>query len=512
MVAGLAVGSLVGGIFQLVQGLAELRFLGRMEASLEAAVWDRLLNLPAVFFRRFSSGDLANRAETIYQIQQIISGAVMTSLLSGIFCAFNIALLFYYGPMLGILALAILFVAVITMLGLFSMQLRYLRPQLDLGGKISDFNVQILNSIAKLRANAAEMRAFHRWSQIYSQYKTLNVKYRKLSVLISIFRATLPLVATLAIFAALAYTWKPDDPAIETGQFLAFTAAMTAVISAVMAAVSDFTAVFSVVPMYERMKPIISQEPETQTGQRDPGKLTGSVEMAHVNFRYKSDGPLILKDVSLQADPGEFIALVGPSGSGKSTILRLLIQFETPESGSIFYDGQRLAELDIQAVRRQLGVVLQGGRLLSGNIYESITGGLQLTTEEAWEAARMASLDKDIEAMPMGMYTIIGEGGSVLSGGQRQRLLIAKAIVRKPRIVFFDEATSALDNISQAQVSKSLEDLKATRIVIAHRLSTIRNADRIYVLVRGQVVESGSYDELMANRGVFSELAKRQIA
>jgi ABC-type bacteriocin/lantibiotic exporter with double-glycine peptidase domain len=287
---------------------------------------------------------------------------------------------------------------------------------------------------------------------------------------------------------------------------------MTAVISAVMAAVSDFTAVFSVVPMYERMKPIISQEPETQTGQRDPGKLTGSVEMAHVNFRYKSDGPLILKDVSLQADPGEFIALVGPSGSGKSTILRLLIQFETPESGSIFYDGQRLAELDIQAVRRQLGVVLQGGRLLSGNIYESITGGLQLTAEEAWEAARMASLDKDIEAMPMGMYTIIGEGGSVLSGGQRQRLLIAKAIVRKPRIVFFDEATSALDNVSQAQVSKSLEGLKATRVVIAHRLSTIRNADRIYVLVRGQVVESGSYDELMANRGVFSALAKRQIA
>ena len=512
MVAGLAVGSLVGGMFQLVQGLTQLRFLGRMEANLEAAVWDRLLNLPAVFFRRFSSGDLANRAASIYQIQQTISGAVLSSLLSGIFCTFNMSLLFYYGPILGIVALVILFVAVVSMLGLFALQLRYQRPQLELGGKISDFNIQILTSIAKLRANAAEKRAFEKWSLMYSQFKALQVKYRKVSTVTAIFQASLPLVATLAIFAVLAHTWKPNDPAIPTGQFLAFTAALTAVIAAVMSAVGNLTAVLSIIPMYERMRPIVREAPETQTAQKDPGELTGSIEMVHVNFRYKSDGPLILKDVSLKASPGEFIALVGPSGSGKSTILRLLVQFETPESGSIFYDGQRLAELDIQGVRRQLGVVLQGGKLLSGSIYECITGGLRLTTEDAWEAARMASLDKDIEAMPMGMNTVIGEQGAGLSGGQRQRLLIARAIVRKPRVVLFDEATSALDNLSQAQVSKSLEGLQATRIVIAHRLSTVRNADRIYVLVRGEVVESGPYDELMAKGGVFSKLAKRQIA
>ncbi len=512
MVAGLAVGSFVAAIFQLIQGLAQLRLLGRMEASLEAAVWDRLLNLPAVFFRRFSAGDLAGRAASVYQIQQMISGAVLASVFSGIFTAFNISLLFYFGPILGLVALAILFVATVLLWGLLLLQLQYQKPQLELGGKISGLNLQILTNIAKIRANASETRAFAKWSDMYSQLKGFRVKYRKVGVATTIFQTALPLVATATVFGVLAVTWKPEDPAIPTGQFLAFSSALTAVIAGVMSAVANMSSVLSIIPLYQRMKPIVEQEPETQTARKDPSELTGSIEMVHLNFRYKADGPSILKDVSLKADPGEFIALVGPSGSGKSTILRLLIGFETPESGSIFYDGQRLAELDIQAVRRQLGVVLQGGKLLSGDIFESITGGSRLTIEDAWEAARMAALDKDIQAMPMGMHTVVGEGGSGLSGGQRQRLLIARAIVRKPRVVLFDEATSALDNLSQAQVSASLEGLQATRIVIAHRLSTVRNADRIYVLVRGEILESGSYDELMSQGGVFFELARRQIA
>jgi len=512
MVAGLAVGSFVAALFQLVQGLTQLRLLGRMEATLEAAVWDRLLNLPAVFFRRFSAGDLAGRAASVYQIQQMISGAVLASLFSGIFTAFNISLLFYFGPILGVVALAILFVAVGILSGLLFLQLRYQKPELELGGKISGLNLQILTNISKIRANASETRAFAKWSAMYSELKSLRVKYRKVGMATAIFQTALPLVASLAVFAALAATWKPDDPTIPTGQFLAFSSALTAVISSVMIAVGNLSSVLAIIPLYERMRPIVEQVPETQTARKEPGQLTGSIEMAHLNFRYKADGPLILKDLSLKADPGEFIALVGPSGSGKSTILRLLIGFETPESGSIFYDGQRLAELDIQSVRRQLGVVLQGGKLLSGDIFECIAGGSRLTMEDAWEAARMAALDQEIEAMPMGMHTVVGEGGSGLSGGQRQRLLIARAIVRKPRIVLFDEATSAMDNLSQAQVSASLEGLQATRIVIAHRLSTVRNADRIYVIVRGEIMESGSYDELMAKGGVFSELARRQIA
>jgi len=240
--------------------------------------------------------------------------------------------------------------------------------------------------------------------------------------------------------------------------------------------------------------------------------LTGDIEVQHAMFRYHQDGPLVLRDVSFQIPAGEFVAFVGPSGSGKSTLLRLLLGFETVEGGSVSYDGQDVGSLDIRAVRRQIGVVLQSGRLLSGDIFTNIVGSVAATLEEAWEAARMAGLAEDIEAMPMGMHTVVNDGGGTLSGGQRQRLLIARAIVNKPRILLFDEATSALDNRTQAIVSKSLESLRATRVVVAHRLSTIINASRIFVLERGRLVQTGSYAELMEQKGPFAELAKRQIA
>ena len=205
------------------------------------------------------------------------------------------------------------------------------------------------------------------------------------------------------------------------------------------------------------------------------------------------------------------MAIVGPSGCGKSTLFRLLLGFEKPESGAIYYDGQDLGGLDIQAARRQIGTVLQNGRIVDGDIFTNIIGSKALSIDDAWEAARMSGLDKDIEAMPMGMHTFISQEGGGLSGGQRQRLMIARAIVSKPRILFFDEATSALDNRTQAVVSESLESLKATRIVIAHRLSTIVNADRIFVLEKGVVAQEGAYQELIEKEGPFADLAKRQM-
>jgi len=220
----------------------------------------------------------------------------------------------------------------------------------------------------------------------------------------------------------------------------------------------------------------------------------------------------VLDDVSLRAEPGEFVAIVGPSGAGKSSLLRQLLGFEEPEAGSVYYDDHDLSGLNVQAVRRQMGVVLQNGRLMSGTIFQNIAGVSQLTMDQAWEAARMAGLDRDVEMMPMGMFTFLGEGASTISGGQRQRLMIARAIASRPRILLFDEATSALDNRSQAIVSSSMDNLKATRIVIAHRLSTIISAGRIYVLVAGRIVQSGTYAELMEREGPFWYLATRQIA
>ncbi len=266
-----------------------------------------------------------------------------------------------------------------------------------------------------------------------------------------------------------------------------------------------------IVPLYERVKPILSEQPESTSGSADPGVLLGDIEMNGVSFRYNEGQPLVLKDVSFNIKAGEMVAFVGPSGSGKSTIMRLLLGFEEPEAGAVFYDGQAFDSLNKELVRQQIGVVLQHGALMSGSIYLNIVGNSELGLEEATEAAKMAGLEDDIEQMPMKMHTVISEGAGTFSGGQKQRLMIARAIVHKPRILFMDEATSALDNRTQNIVSDSLDKLQATRIIIAHRLSTVINADRIYVMEKGKIVESGSYSELIKNQGLFASLAKRQI-
>ncbi|MGL5805710.1 MAG: ATP-binding cassette domain-containing protein, partial [Xenococcaceae cyanobacterium] len=298
---------------------------------------------------------------------------------------------------------------------------------------------------------------------------------------------------------------------ISTGVFLAFNSAFGSFIGGATTLSTTIVDILEIIPLWQRAEPIIKAEPEVTTSKTDPGRLSGKILVEHVVFRYRNDGPLTLDDVSIRAEPGEFLAFVGPSGSGKSTLLRLLLGFDIPESGTIYYDGQDLGGLDVNAVRRQLGVVIQNSRLMSGSIFENISGGALISMDEAWEAAYMAGFAADIESMPMGMHTVVSEGGSNISGGQRQRLSIARALALKPRILFFDEATSALDNKTQAIVSESLEKLKVTRIAIAHRLSTIRNADRIYVLQSGRIIQEGSFDRLAQQQGLFAQLMMRQM-
>jgi len=310
------------------------------------------------------------------------------------------------------------------------------------------------------------------------------------------------------LFAVVAW----HGASLSPGTFVAFYAAFAQFLVAMLAMNAAFVSVLNVIPVYERLKPILVTAPEARAERTDPGVLSGDIEINQVSFRYKADGPLALNDVSLRVRPGEFVAIVGPSGSGKSSLFRLLLGFETPEAGSVYYNGQDLTKLDVQAVRRQIGVVLQEARLMPGSIYQNIIGTLDLTLEDAWEAARMSGLDEDTRQMPMGMHTVITAGGATLSGGQRQRLMIARAVVAKPRLMLFDEATSALDNRTQETVSKNLEVLHTTRIVIAHRLSTIRRADRVYVLVGGRLAQSGAYAELLNQRGPFADLVKRQLA
>ena len=502
--------------FGLAQGIISLRVESAADSNLQPAVWDRLLKLSPGFFRRYSSGDLLNRLMAVSQIRGQLSGATQRTLLSAIFSLLNLVLMFVYSSQLALVGIGLTLLVILVTSVSSRLLLQKQRRQEELDGDITGLTVELINGVAKLRVAAAEERAFATWAKKYTQRTKLAAGIQRLNDSVAVFTEALPLVSTVLIFwfailfIQLAQA-KGNPGGLTVGGFLAFNAAFGIFLGSTTSLSNTFTDILEIVPLWERAQPILQSKPETDSSKADPGRLTGRLCLDHVVFRYQDDGPLILDDVTIEAEPGEFVAIVGPSGSGKSTVFRLLLGFETPLSGTVYYDGQDLAGLDTQAVRRQLGVVLQNVRISSASILESITSGALVSLEEAWEAARMAGFADDIKQMPMGIHTVISEGGTNLSGGQRQRLLIARALVLKPKIILMDEATSALDNRTQAIVTKSLDLLKTTRIVVAHRLSTIRNADRIYVVESGRVMQVGTFEELVKQEGLFRRLVARQL-
>ena len=498
-------------LFQFGQALAILRIGGKSSFVVQSAVWDRLLALPVTFFRQYPAGDLANRTLGIDQMQQLISNQAMSTLMAAFFSVFQVGLLFYYSIELALVGLVLTVMFLIIPVICLILQLKYQRPLYNLIGKIQAFNLQVINGMAKLRITAAENRIFNLWARMFSMQKELAYKSGMVGVALGVSVSSMTLAGTFVIFTWTFFSSDKSLHAIPAGQFMAFVSALSGFLGSAYSTLTTLFPMMQVKPVYERTKPILQALPEVKHTASFPGELAGHIEISQVSFRYNTAGPFIIKNFSLEIMPREFVALVGPSGAGKSTLLRLLLGFEQPESGAILYDGRDLVKLDVKAVRRQIGVVLQNGVLFSGSIFENIVGSSPITLNEAWEAVRMAQLEEDVKNMPMGMNTVIGEGGEGLSGGQRQRLLIARAVVRHPRILFFDEATSALDNESQELVSQSIEKLEAARLVLAHRLSTIRNAHKICVVVDGELAELGNYDELMSKGGVFADLAKRQI-
>jgi NHLM bacteriocin system ABC transporter ATP-binding protein len=511
---GLLVAGLGVGLFQLAQGFAILRIETSGDASTQAAVWDRLLNLPVSFFRQYTTGDLLSRTSSISTIRRQLSGRTLINLISSFFALFYLGQLFYYNFQLALVALAvaIITIAITTISGM--LLLRKVKPLLEVKGDIFGQVVQLINGISKLHIAGAQERAFAAWSKNYTRQVKLELSTQTVEDTVALFNTVMPILTSGILFWFTVYLLQKAQTSgeigLSLGTFLAFNTAFISFTKGTTDLSNTVTEVLQVIPQWQRAKPILGTIPEVTTNKADPGKLIGRIEIDRVTFRYRQDGALILDDVSISAEPGEFIALVGSSGSGKSTLLRLLLGFETPETGTVYYDGQDLSGLDVEAVRRQLGVVLQNGQLTSASIFENIAGGAQITLDEAWSAAQMAGLAEDIAAMPMEMHTVISEGSGNISGGQRQRLLIARALALKPRILLFDEATSALDNKTQAIVTDSLNKLQVTRIAIAHRLSTIRNADRIYVLQAGRIVQQGSFRDLAGQDGLFSHLMARQ--
>lgn len=499
-------------MFTFARSFSILRLEGKLDTAVQAAVWDRLLGLPVSFFREYSSGDLAQRSLGISTIRQILTGSTLSAIFSGIFSIFSFILLFYYSWTLALVASGLVLFAFVVITACGLIQVRLQRKLVQISGEISSMLLQFINGLAKFRVSGTERRVFSVWAREFSRKKQIATRARHVQNVLTIFAAVFPLMCLATIFYChQQFLAMPGLTKITTGSFAAFFGAFAQFLSSVLLFSATIVGAVGVVPAYERAKPILHALPEVTETMASPGKLTGAIEVSHVTFRYREDTPPVLRDVSLTIRSGQFVAIVGASGSGKSTLFRLLLGFEKPESGAIYYDGQDLAGVDVQEVRRQMGVVLQTSRPVSGSIFQNIVGSAPLTVDNAWEAARLAGIEQDIREMPMGLHTQISDGGGGISGGQRQRLMIARAIAGRPRILLFDEATSALDNQTQAVVSRSLESLRATRVVIAHRLSTIMNADCIYVVDKGSIVQSGTYQELIEQEGIFRDLARRQM-
>jgi ABC-type bacteriocin/lantibiotic exporter with double-glycine peptidase domain len=395
------------------------------------------------------------------------------------------------------------------------LQLRHQRVEAQTRGRITGLVLNLITGVAKLRITGAEQHAFRVWAQQFASQKRIAFKVGTIQASGAVFGSIFPTLSSIAIFLMMIRVMQASaeagTPPLSTGDFIAFNAAYSLFLAAMQALGDASMNLLRIVPIYERLKPLITTKAEVDRTKAFQGKLKGGIELNRVSFRYTEDGPLIVNDISLTIKPGEFVAFVGSSGCGKSTLMRLMLGFEEPTGGQIRYDGQDLATMDVRMVRQQMGVVLQQSRVMPTEMYRNIIGTSSLTIEDAWDAAERAGLAEDIRNMPMGMHTYVSEGGGTLSGGQRQRLMIARAIVNKPKIIFLDEATSALDNRTQQIVSESMDRMEATRIVIAHRLSTIINADKICYLEAGQIIEQGTYQELMEKDGAFAALAKRQM-
>jgi ATP-binding cassette subfamily C protein len=515
LVVALGMIALGTALFELTKAFALLRIESQFDWTIQAAVWDRLLSLPIPFFKNYTAGDLTDRALSISTIRQLLAGTTITSLLASLFSLSSLALLFYYNERLALIAVLLAAIAMSITLLLSYFQLHHQRLMLAHKGKIEGIVFQFITGINKLRVAACEPKAMAVWIRRFAEMKTHFVKANTYENLLVVFHATFPLLASMLIFATIAKIILEGETAentFSTGDFIAFNVAFGQFLAAMYSMTTVLTDALMIVPLWERVKPILDARPENTLEKQPPGKLQGNIELSNITFRYIPEGPVILDKLSLSIKSGQFVAIVGASGSGKSTIFRLLLGFEAPESGAIYYDGKNLAMLNIAAVRQQIGVALQNGKITAGSLFENIVGNAPLAThEDAWQAARMVGLDKDIEAMPMGLHTVLMDGATTLSGGQRQRLILARALVHKPRILLLDEATSALDNQTQAIVIESLLKLNVTRIMIAHRLSTITHVDKIVVLDKGSVVQEGNYDDIMGQAGAFAELAKRQL-
>ncbi|MBO4904739.1 MAG: ATP-binding cassette domain-containing protein [Lachnospiraceae bacterium] len=499
--AGVTISSL---LFSVIRTLVASRIQTRMSVSVKAASMMRILSMPPSFFRDHNSGELSNRLGYISNLSDQLVSMVFNTTLGSLFSLAYVFQIFKYAPGLVTPAMIVTLISFLVTVFTILIRMRVTKKQMEFANTENGISYALISGIQKIRLSGAENRAFAKWANAYADQAALSFNPPLFLKVSNVIATAVSLAGTVVIY------WFAIRTHVSVSDYYAFSISYGMVSAAFASLAQIVTSISDIKPTLEMIKPFFDTEPEISEEKEVVSDLKGEVEINNVTFAYDDDEP-VLKDLSFKIKPGQYVAIVGKTGCGKSTLVRLLLGFETPQKGAVYYDGRDLKRLDTKSVRQKIGTVMQDGKLFSGDIYSNIViTAPYLTLDDAWAAAELAGIADDIRRMPMGMYTFISEGQGGISGGQKQRLMIARAVAPRPKILIFDEATSALDNITQKKVSSALDSMKCTRIVIAHRLSTIKQCDRIIVLDGGSIVEDGTYDELLKNNGFFAQLVARQ--
>ena len=506
----LVVFGLAHALVRILHGMALMRMEGRAASRMEAAFWDRLLRLPTGVLRRYPANALAVRGMTFRNVRDTTHDVIGNAMVAILFLSPVFVLIAWRDVRLGALTAGF---GLLSLLVTVALGLRQIRPhdrRLKAVQRLSGRLFQLINGIPRLRVDGAESSGFAAWAWGYREQKRAELELSAFDTHLRAFSAALP---TLAAAMVILVVTLGGTGSMTTGDFIVIFVLFLLYQRSVTRLGDSFSALAAVVPATNQVRALLGETTETRAEGELVDELHGEVVFDKVSFRHDADGPLILDEVSIRALKGEFVAIVGESGAGKSTVLRLALGLERPSSGSIYFDGRDLQQLNLTQVRRQIGAVSQTVQLHPQDLWDNIVADLAgATADDAWRAAGLAVVDREIAAMPMGMLTPVGAGAALTSGGESQRIQIARALVRKPRILLLDEATSWLDAETQAKILDNLSRLTMTRIVVAHRLSTLRQADRIYVMRAGRVVQEGSFEELSETPGVFQELTSRQLA